>query len=56
MADQGFRMPSGSGGLVRYSDEYKSKVQLKPIHVVIIITIVVVAEIILKFAASATAV
>lgn len=50
MADQGFRMPSGSGGLVRYSDEYKSKIQLKPVHVIIIIAVVIVAEIILKFA------
>ena len=50
MADNSFRMPSGSGGLVRYSDEYKSKVQLKPVHVIIIITVVVIAEIILKFA------
>lgn len=55
MADQGFRMPSGSGGLVRYSDEYKSKVQLKPVHVIIIISIVVAAEIILKFAGTAAA-
>jgi preprotein translocase subunit Sec61beta len=50
MANEGFRMPSGSGGLVRYSDEYKSKVQLKPVHVLIIITVVIVAEIILIFA------
>jgi len=29
-------MPSGSGGLMRYFDEYKSKIRIKPGHVVIL--------------------
>jgi len=28
-------MPSGIGGLVRYFDEYKSKVTFKPGHIII---------------------
>jgi preprotein translocase subunit Sec61beta len=48
MADNSFRMPSGSGGLVRYSDEYGSKIQIKPIHVIGLIVAVTVLEIILR--------
>jgi preprotein translocase subunit Sec61beta len=35
-------MPAGFGGLMRYSEEYKSKLMLKPSHVItfIILTIV----------------
>ncbi len=40
MADDGkINMPSGMGGLMRYFDEYKSKLQLKPTHVVILIVL-----------------
>lgn len=49
MAEQ-IRMPAGYGGLVRYFDEYKSKLQIKPAHVVLFIIIVVVFEIILHLA------
>jgi preprotein translocase subunit Sec61beta len=42
------RMPSGGGGLVRYFEEYKSKIQLKPEHVVLLIILVVVFEIVLR--------
>ncbi|MFA5084691.1 MAG: preprotein translocase subunit Sec61beta [Candidatus Paceibacterota bacterium] len=41
MAEQ-MRMPSGSGGLVRYFDEYHSKIQIKPEGVVIMIIGVIV--------------
>ncbi len=33
-------MPSGIGGIVRYFDEYKSKVQLQPGHVIALIVII----------------
>jgi len=49
MAEQ-IRMPAGYGGLVRYFDDYKSKLQIKPAHVVLFIIIVVVFEIILHLA------
>lgn len=44
MADTRIRMPAGSGGIVRYFDEYKSKVQISPIAVIILIIAVVIVE------------
>ena len=41
------RMPSGMGGLVRYFDDYKSKVEFKPAIVVVMIIVVIILEIIL---------
>lgn len=41
MAKDKIRMPSGMGGLVSYSDEYTSKLQLHPKTVLIIIGVVV---------------
>jgi len=34
-------MPSGMGGLVRYFDEYKSKIVLKPGHIILLCVIVI---------------
>ena len=48
MTNGNIRMPSGGGGLVRYFEEYKSKIQLKPEHVVLLIILVVVFEIVLR--------
>ncbi len=47
MADNIF-MPSGSGGLMRYNDEYKSKLMLTPNHVVILIVVVAIGMAALK--------
>ena len=44
MAD-GISMPSSYGGLVRYYDEYKSRFQIKPAYIVIIVVLVAIAEI-----------
>lgn len=46
MADK-VHMPSGMGGLVRYFDEYKSKLTIKPGHVVILCIVVIIIMIIL---------
>lgn len=35
MAQDRVQMPSGMGGLVRYFDEYKSKIKFKPGHIII---------------------
>jgi len=35
-------MPSGMGGLVRYFDEYKSKIKFKPGHIIILSIVVMV--------------
>jgi len=40
-------MPQGMGGLVRYFDEYKSKIELKPGHVIILIVVIIIIELIL---------
>jgi len=40
-------MPSGMGGLVRYFDEYKSKIELKPGHVIILIVVIIIIELVL---------
>ncbi len=42
------QMPSGMGGLVRYFDEYKSKITLKPGHVIILCVLVMVIILILN--------
>jgi len=46
MADK-IRMPSGIGGLVRYFDEYKSKITLKPGHIVVLCVIIIIIMLIL---------
>jgi len=47
MAEQ-ISMPSGMGGLTRYFEEFQSKVQLKPVHVVVLIALFVAFEVIIK--------
>ena len=47
MADNQIRMPSSQGGLVRYYEDYKSKIEFKPEHIVFIIIVVIVIEILL---------
>jgi preprotein translocase subunit Sec61beta len=47
MADNRISMPSGMGGLVRYFDEYKSKIEFKPGHIVIICIAVIIIMLIL---------
>ena len=47
MADQRVNLPSGIGGLVRYFDDYKSKIEFKPEHLLAAIVLVIVAEILL---------
>lgn len=44
MATPTLRIPSAGGGLVRYFDEYKSKIQLKPEVIVFIIILVILFE------------
>lgn len=47
MAQDKINLPSGMGGLVRYFDDYKSKIVFKPEHIVIGIILVVIVEILL---------
>jgi preprotein translocase subunit Sec61beta len=41
MANPGLFMPSTGGGLIRYNEEYKSKLMLKPAHVVLFLILIV---------------
>jgi preprotein translocase subunit Sec61beta len=41
MANDRISMPSGMGGLVRYFDEYRSKIEFKPGHIVIICVVII---------------
>ena len=49
MADNKVQMPSGMGGLVRYSDEASSKLRLKPEIVIALIALVIVLEIVIRY-------
>lgn len=49
MAQERISMPSSMGGLVRYFDEYKSKFELKPGHVVVLVVIVILIELLLHW-------
>ncbi|MEK6942973.1 MAG: preprotein translocase subunit Sec61beta [Nanoarchaeota archaeon] len=42
MAQDKISMPSGMGGLVRYFDEYKSKIKFKPGHIVVFCVVVII--------------
>jgi len=48
MANDGkINLPSGMGGLVRYFDDYKSKIEIKPEYVVGAVIDVILIEILL---------
>ena len=48
MANEGVHMPGGMGGLMRYDEEFKSKIMLNPSHVVGFIILVIIFVIGLK--------
>ena len=41
MAQDRVSMPQGMGGLVRYFDEYKSKIKFKPGHIIVLCVVVI---------------
>jgi len=49
MAENKINMPSGFGGLMRYQEEYESKFNLKPTHVVIFIILIIALRVVLPF-------
>jgi len=49
MADNRVNMPAGFGGLMRFQEEYESKFNLTPIHVIVFIILIVVFRIALSF-------
>jgi len=43
-------MPMGTGGLMRYSEEEKEVIKIRPKHVVVMVAVIVVFELFLKIA------
>jgi len=48
--DKKVSMPSSTAGITRYFDEYRSKIEFKPGHIIILVCIVIVIELILHSA------
>ena len=46
-------MPSGMGGLTRYFDEFKSKIQFKPGHIIILCIVVILLMVLLHLQGNA---
>ncbi|MDD5331613.1 MAG: preprotein translocase subunit Sec61beta [Candidatus Nanoarchaeia archaeon] len=49
MSQDKIQMPSSGGGIVRYSDEVRSKFEMKPQIVVAILVIVIILGLVLRF-------
>ena len=47
MAQDRIQMPSGMGGITRYFDDVKTKVQFKPGHIILLALVIMVVMIIL---------
>jgi preprotein translocase subunit Sec61beta len=50
MANEKINLPTSSAGITRYFDDYKSKIEFKPAHIIILTILVIVIEIILNLA------
>ena len=49
MADNKIHMPSGYGGLMRFDEEYASKIMLKPTHVIAFVILILAFRLFLEF-------
>ena len=49
MSNDRIQMPSSGAGLTRYFDDFHSKVELKPEHVIILIVLVILIELVLNW-------
>lgn len=47
--DNRIRLPSGQGGLTRYFDEYKSKIEISPGAVIVLSIIVMIIVLVLHY-------
>ena len=45
--DNKISLPSSGGGLIRYFDEYRSKISFKPGHIIVLVVIIIIIEVIL---------
>jgi preprotein translocase subunit Sec61beta len=48
-SDNKISLPGGFGGLMRYSEEYSSYINLKPAHVVLFVILIVAFRIAMPF-------
>ena len=48
-SDNRINMPTGFGGLMRFNEEYASRINLKPIHVIIFIIFIIMMRIVMPF-------
>ena len=49
MADDRVNLPAGFGGLVRFNEEYSSYFNVKPIHVIIFVALIIGLRIAFQF-------
>ncbi len=49
MADNQISMPAGFGGLTRFKEEYASKFNLKPTHIIVFVIVIIVFRVSLEF-------
>ena len=47
--DSKIRMPSGQGGLTRYFDEFKSKIEFSPAAVIVLSVVIMIIIILLHY-------
>jgi len=47
MVDNKINLPAGYGGLMRFEEEYESKIMLKPTHVIVFIILILALRIFL---------
>lgn len=48
-SDNKINLPGGFGGLMRYSEEYTSYINLKPTHVIVMIILIIGLRILMPF-------
>lgn len=49
MSDDKISMPATSGGLVRYFDDFQSKIEIKPSIIIAIIVLITIVEMFLHY-------
>jgi len=45
MADNSINVPSGFGGLMRYQEEFQSYINLKPVHIIVFVVLIIALRI-----------
>lgn len=49
MSQNKINMPSSGAGLTRYYDDVKSKIEIKPEHVIVLVILVIIIELLLNW-------